>query len=605
MKRLIPVSCLVIYCLLSFSCDPGPESPPSVSKSDWTILYYADGNTVVDQYYTVKIIQDLEQIGSSDNIQIIAMMSSAQTGYNAGYYHIEHFPDEIGNNITSPVLAEKGGADMSDGATLADFIDYGITNYPATHYGIVISGAAAGWQGACVDEIHGAGDRLMTITQMADVFERSISENELGKFDLIFFNTPSMATAEIAYEMRNSADYLAVSQFNDALYSPPCASKWLHSLALNPIYTGRELGIEITSAVIDTAASGQIDRQISVFDMSYSGRLEWAIVNFGDALTSLDTIDWDEVFECWAASYWSSLANTACIDLRQFAVEIEQQHNLRQLAPLVNAADSLLAAIDDLVLISESNMYTIPEHYPGGLNIYLPYQTSDYDSVRYTAVDFRNTGWYTVISLFIESLQSNPGYTLNISVNPEGSGNWIAEPLRDHYQSGDTVLLSASANGVYRFTNWEIQGEIYYTKLVQVVFADSDIEPTANFELPQSDSTVTISGKVWWPGHNLSPYVYVGADTILNYTPYPIGQARVNLADSSYTLVIENFHLPLMVAIEAQDDVNNSGLWNEIDQGDGWGFYDPDGDGTWNDRIEVSPGESLTNVNIILSDYTP
>ena len=591
--------------LISLSCNDNKSSNIPLTSADWTIIYYADGNSTTDFNHTVKIIQDLENTGSTEKVQVIAAMSSPQTGYNLRYYHINHIPGEIGDNISSPVLSQIGGVDISDAGTLAEFIDFCIADYPASHYAVILSCNAAGWQGACIDDIHGSGDKKMSLSEMANTFESTIASNGIGKFDIIFYNSQSMASVEIAYELRNSANYFIASQLNEMLYNLPCGSLWLDNLIANSEIDGGQLALDMAEAVYNTASSRQADCQISVIDLSNSGQLASRIANFGNSLDLLNQTEWDEVFTAWTSAYFSPLVNTACIDLRQFPIELENQPHLRERSSLMDACDSLLLAIDRTVFYSESNLISIPGRYPGGLNIYMPYQEIDYDSTNYGAIDFHNTNWSAAISRLIESLASNPGYTLNISADPPGAGSWLVEPLRDHYQTGDTVLISASPSDSYRFSSWLIQDEYFYTKMVELIFGNTAIHAIANFELPPSDSTVTISGKVWWPGHNLSSNTYVFADSISNDQLFLCSQAHVNISDSSYTMVIQNFRVAHGIKIEAQDDVNNSGLWNEIDIGDGWWYYDLNNNGLWDDLITLSPGQSIFGVNIVLRDYIP
>jgi hypothetical protein len=591
------------FCLLT--CGNDSPNKPVPTTTDWTILIYSCGNSITDNDYTIRGIQDLEQIGSSEQIQVIAMMSSPQTEYNARYYHIEHFPDEIGDNISSPVLLEKGGVDMSSPQTLGEFLNFAIANYPATHYALVISGYARGWPGACYDEHWGSGNHLMSLPDLANSLEQVIFVNGIAKFDLVFFNTPLMATAEVAYEMRNSADFLVASELSGLLHTLPCGARWLNYISGNSAINSRELALEIANAVYDTANAAQTIRQISVIDINQAGHLTAAVGNWAEALLASHEIDWNQIFECWTAAYQASQSQSGIIDLRQFAVEIEGRSYFQNLAQLMNATDSLLIAIDNTVIFSEDNLVTFPEIIAGGLVVYMPYQASEYDSTNYALIDFYNCGWNAVISRFISSLEENPGYELSVIVEPSNSGSWTAEPFRDHYQSGDTVMLSATPNGDYHFASWLIGGEYDYHKQVQVVFGTSDIDVTVNFALPPSDSTVTISGRVSWPGHILSQHVYVFADTIVGYTPYLIGQAHVDPGDSSYTMVIENFRSPHLVTFEAQDDVNNSGLWDVLDAGDGWWFYDLNDDGIRNDLISLSPGQTVDGIDIVLREYTP
>lgn len=606
MKQLIIIICMIAICLTILTCGKDKTSNPPASTVDWTILVYSDGNNDLDeiaggQSYCIQNIQNLEKIGSTDKVQVIVMSSATRTGGFARYYHIEHYTDEVGNNISSPVLLDKGAIDMSNPQTLNEFLAYGIEHYQASHYALVIDDHGRGWPGICADQMRGSGE-VMSLVDLAGTIEQTISEKGIGKFDVIALHSPSMAMVEVAYELRNCADFLVASEFSTPMGSLLSGNVWLNALVGNSSVDGRELAINIGNAIYETGANYLIAMQISVIEISKIERLISRIENFRAQLLLSAVDHWNEVLNAWITVHSTSYDYAAYVDIKNFAYELEQQPNLQSILPLTQAADSVISANDDAVIFSAT---TISENGCGGLNIHLPFQREYYDSTNYARIDFHNTQWTSLISRFINASEEQSGYTLTVSTDPPNAGNWTVNPFRDHYQSGDTVLLSTSANGNYHFVNWLIQGEYHYSLLAQIVFSDSDIVAIANFEMPQDDSTATISGRVYWPGHILSSHTYVFADTVVDNNVHLWGQAHVNVADSSYTMVIENIRSPHEIAIEAQDDVNNSGLWDERDAGDGWGFYDYDGDGYWYDRIIISPGQTISGVDIVLREFLP
>ncbi len=59
---------------------------------------------------------------------------------------------------TAEELADLGPIDMGDPTTLSTFITYGITNFPAEHYALIISDHGAAWPGVGPDQ--GAGESM-------------------------------------------------------------------------------------------------------------------------------------------------------------------------------------------------------------------------------------------------------------------------------------------------------------------------------------------------------------------------------------------------------------------------------------------------------------
>ena len=100
MKGLLKISgiVLIMLSLVSFVLlDCGKKSTdPNAGQATWTILAYSDGNNDLDisqgnTSYVIEDVQEMENTGSSDDVNIIAMVSSIRTGGQAKYYYIEHY----------------------------------------------------------------------------------------------------------------------------------------------------------------------------------------------------------------------------------------------------------------------------------------------------------------------------------------------------------------------------------------------------------------------------------------------------------------------------------------------------------------------------------
>lgn len=110
---------LMAFIVIFVGCggDKGTNNSPALDE--WTILSYGAGNNNLDNSeggnsYCIEDVQEYQKIGSTDQVNVIAMVASLKTGGNAKYYHIEKFPDDLGDNLSSTVLEDLGGKDMSD-----------------------------------------------------------------------------------------------------------------------------------------------------------------------------------------------------------------------------------------------------------------------------------------------------------------------------------------------------------------------------------------------------------------------------------------------------------------------------------------------------------
>jgi len=112
-----------------------------------------------------------------------------------------------------------------------------------------------------------------------------------------------------------------------------------------------------------------------------------------------------------------------------------------------------------------------------------------------------------------------------------------------------------------------------------------------------------VTGTVSFPGHTLSNNANAYIDTVgTGGQPSPILATQVNPGNGGFTFQF-TINGDMQVVAEAWDDANGN---QQYDAGDGWGFYDKDGDTQWtqNDMLTIGPGKTVPNVNIVLSPVT-
>ncbi|NLI17159.1 MAG: hypothetical protein GX409_12820 [candidate division Zixibacteria bacterium] len=78
-KVLSLFSIFLIASALIFVSGCGKKSSNPDTKPEWTILVYADGNNNLDytqggNSYCIQDIQDLQQVGSTDKVNVVAMV---------------------------------------------------------------------------------------------------------------------------------------------------------------------------------------------------------------------------------------------------------------------------------------------------------------------------------------------------------------------------------------------------------------------------------------------------------------------------------------------------------------------------------------------------
>lgn len=391
---------LVVAVVFMVSCKKSSTAPKDTGS--WTVMVYGAGNNNLDTLnnttsYIIQDVQDMEKVGTQPGLNIIAMVASLSMGGQAKYYKIEYKPNDNVGQLTSQVLDNLGTRDMSDGTTLKNFINYCKGHYPATHYLLVIDDHGGGWQGTCSDDMNGGGG-LLTMEEL----RQAISTSDLQHVDVITFHACLMAALESAYELRNVASYMTACQFSMPMENVLGADLWLGWMKDNRTAAPLDVARKVAEKVIERATFKQKTTQYGVIDLSQVETLGSLVGHFGTELINNSGNYWNEVVQSWGTTHTTALDDQSCVDLREFANHVMNSTHLQGINLIDSAAVKVISAVNAAVPYTgahfEPPQGTIPR---GGLNVYLPFQATQYDSTRYRQLQFDATGWHNFISAFL------------------------------------------------------------------------------------------------------------------------------------------------------------------------------------------------------------
>ena len=181
------------------------ETQP-LSPVSYTLMIYMCGSDLESvRGYASANIADILKADIPDGADVII-----QTG-GAKEWHDERIPDAKSARFSADNgnLTPAGGsfdADMGESGTLADFIAFGKTHYPAEQYGLILWDHGTGSNGGvCYDELH--DDNYLTLPEISD----ALSESGLH-FGFIGFDACLMATYDAVLALDGYADRLIASQ---------------------------------------------------------------------------------------------------------------------------------------------------------------------------------------------------------------------------------------------------------------------------------------------------------------------------------------------------------------------------------------------------------
>ncbi|MDQ7823420.1 MAG: clostripain-related cysteine peptidase [Candidatus Eremiobacteraeota bacterium] len=372
----------------SISLGQEPQNPVG-DKKKWGVMLYsgADNNLESDM---VQDVIDLESVGSDKNTHVLVQLDrgespSSISGEWAGCRRLYLNKGTDSSNLTSPVIQDMGQVNMGDAKTLTDFIVWGVQNYPAEHYMLILSDHGGGWPGAISDDSHGGWIKTPDLNKALEEAEKITGK----KIDLLGFDACLMASTEVGYELKDSAGYMVASENTEGADGWPYPQIFTSKIMKNLQRALREkLDItpeEVAKKVVEEAQGFQGTLPtLSAMDLSKMKDLAAATDAFAQKLIATDTPKYAIQEAARASQSFSGFK-----DQFDFAEMLVNSKDVKD-EELKAAAKTMMSAIKGAVIAEEHSSSKPGAH---GLTIELPSYPSD-PSEDYKELKFaKDTAW--------------------------------------------------------------------------------------------------------------------------------------------------------------------------------------------------------------------
>jgi hypothetical protein len=188
-----------------------------VCPTTWTVMVYMDGDNNLEWCYW-RNLDMMESVGSTEEVSIVVQMDPYDDCTGTYRYHITGveagseyplYPDDVVQSLPEQ--------NMSDPATLTDFINWAGDNYPADHYMLILCDHGAGWReedeifkGIIWDDTTGGWEHI-DIPELA----QSLDTANVN-IDILGLDACNMQMIEVAWElgmeMSTPPNYLIASE---------------------------------------------------------------------------------------------------------------------------------------------------------------------------------------------------------------------------------------------------------------------------------------------------------------------------------------------------------------------------------------------------------
>jgi hypothetical protein len=380
----------------------------SAGGANWTIMVYLDADNNLESA-GIDDFLEMSSVGSQNGVNLVVQMDRipGESDEYDDWTGTKRFLIGRDDLPSSNPIQDMGEQNMGNPAVLQDFIEWAVTSYPAQHYALVI------WN-------HGNGWRIMREKMARMAAEKKIASNEVlikavasddtdgdilymrevqdalnsarqnleartgsgVKFDVLGFDACLMGMVEVAYAIRDNANYMVGSEETEPGDGWPY-NTILTDLINNPAMTPADLARLIVVKYGNSYNSGVTQ---AAFDISKLQSLAWKI----DTFTLTATTSWSALKSARLAAKQYHSCSYSCwgTDLWDFADEV---YNSSAIQTIKAAASAVKIAVDEFVIEEYHSTNMSGSH---GIAIYFPPDRS-----RFTA-DPEHSG-YTDANTFM------------------------------------------------------------------------------------------------------------------------------------------------------------------------------------------------------------
>lgn len=287
-----------------------PRSEGEAGKTDkkrWTFLFYVNGNNFLSKQAPSQLRMLEMAGGSDDNINVVAQVARQKGGLDkltkdwsgVRRYEVPATGKQLNQGelvgeilrqlvppytrgIESTLKEDLGQADMGSGDTLKDFVKWGMKEYPAEHYCVVMLGPSQGMKGIMADDVSG---NMMKPEDLKKALEGVKAETGQG-VDVLAFDASNSTQAEMLHALKDSTKYVVGSEglITGSGMSTPSIMFELKKSNTDKTRTPEEVAQTFTMVGSMGVSNQGFTPTVAAIDMSKVGGLADAFNELGGAL---------------------------------------------------------------------------------------------------------------------------------------------------------------------------------------------------------------------------------------------------------------------------------------------------------------------------------
>jgi len=247
---------------------------PKRARKPYTIMIYMNGSDLETEHgaATDDLIEILESGLNSNVANVVIFTGGSKAWQNDVIPEYDCVIWEVADGKIYE-LTRVGLRNMGNAGTLSSFINFGMLNFPADKYGLILWDHGGGSISGYGHDEH-FGNANLTLLDMNYAFKQSAMSHT--KLEFLGFDTCLLGSVEMAVIAADYAKYLIASE--DLIPGDGWDYAFLSVLNDKPNISGAELGKAITDYFMDFYGPRFFDElNMSVIDLAYANHVMCAM----------------------------------------------------------------------------------------------------------------------------------------------------------------------------------------------------------------------------------------------------------------------------------------------------------------------------------------
>jgi hypothetical protein len=366
----------------------------TVGGTNWTVMVYLDADNNLEDAGIADFLE-MATVGTGNGVNIVVQMDRipGESDAYGDWTGTKRFLIKKDDDPSVDPVQDLAEQNMGNPDVLQDFVEWAVTTYPARHYALVIWNHGNGWRmhrakmaNVAAAKKSGSNEILVKAVASDDtdgdiLYMREVQdamntarqnvEARLGtgvKIDVVGFDACLMGMVEVAYALRDHANYMVGSEETEPGAGWPY-NTILSDLANNPAMTPADLASLIVVKYGNSFTGGVTQ---AAYDISKLQILAWKI----DTFTLAATTGWTSLKAARTSSKQYHACSYSCwgTDLYDFADKV---YNNTTVQDIKSAAADIKTAVNNFVIKEYHSTNMSGSH---GIAIYFPPDKSRFNS---------------------------------------------------------------------------------------------------------------------------------------------------------------------------------------------------------------------------------